>query len=156
MFSKHSKTKFQEKWNDIPDANGHLIKLWCLPSKDPYVINCKLCPHAEINVSNNGFSSIKQHSKSARHTAKANTLFGNNSKDTHGTKPVTDFFPTAPLPGGSKQNSNDLNELRVPSPPATLSDELTIPSPPEKQTIVAIPEQVAKAECLWALKCGGS
>ena len=61
---KHE-TKFNDRWLDEIDGNGHKLRLWCSKGKTDTTVYCFVCKKT-IQCENAGFAQVLQHSEKSK------------------------------------------------------------------------------------------
>ena len=166
----HSKTKFNISWLKKKDSNGHLLEWWCKPhDSDKFKAVCKLYDK-EIEVANNGCSALMQHGKQKVHKQKAIVWNISEIAKTSKQVVVASMSTSEPKPSdvvewegdkretiegheGSKQTSfkhffmktvKDADKGQSSLPDTSKADH--------REETMGLPDQICKAEALWALK----
>ena len=166
----HSKTKFNVSWLKKKDSNGHLLEWWCKSHDcDKFKAVCKLCDK-EMQVANNGCFALMQHAKQNMHkqkavvqniTEKAKTskqvvvasTSTSESKPSDVIEQEDNHRETIEGHEGSKQVSikhffmktvKDADKGQSSLPDTSKADH--------REETMSLPDQICKAEVLWALK----
>ncbi|PFX13024.1 hypothetical protein AWC38_SpisGene22936 [Stylophora pistillata] len=127
---KHQ-TKFNDRWLDEIDGNGHKLRLWCSKGKTDTTAYCFLCKKT-IQCGNAGFAQVLQHSeKSKTHIRLANIACSDSQtkiafKTIHNSSSI------------ESQASSEVSEI--------------IPVPVRNICVTSKKDDTTKAEIIWAAK----
>jgi len=127
---KHQ-TKFNDRWLDEIDGNGHKLRLWCSKGKTDTTAYCFVCKKT-IQCGNAGFAQVLQHSeKSKTHIRLANIACSDSQtkiafKTIHNSSSI------------ESQASSEVSEI--------------IPVPVRNICVTSKKDDTTKAEIIWAAK----
>ena len=166
----HSKTKFNISWLKKKDSNGHLLEWWCKShDSDKFKAVCKLCDK-EIQVANNGCFALMQHAKQNMHKQKAVVRNISEKAKTSKQVVVASTSTSEPKPSDVTEQEDDQRETieghegsKQPSIKhffmKTVKDadkgQSSLPDTSKadhREETMSLPDQICKAEALWALK----
>ena len=124
-------TKFNDRWLDETDGNGHKLRSWCSKGKSDTTAFCFLCKKT-IQCGNAGFAQVLQHSeKSSTHIRLAKIACSDSQ-----TKIAFKII----------QNSSSIESQ------GTLEVSETIPVPVRNICFTSKKDDTTKAEIIWAAK----
>ena len=166
----HSKTKFNNSWLKKKDSNGHLLEWWCKShDSDKFKAVCKLCDK-EIQVANNGCFALMQYAKQIIHKQKA--VMQNISEEAKTSKQVVvvSTSTSEPKPSDVTEHEGDQRETigghegskqplikhffmkTVRDTDKGQSSLLDKSKADHGEETMSLPDQICKAEAIWALK----
>lgn len=130
----HSKTKFQKRWLNEKDGNGHELNVWCVETKDPFIARCKWCDKF-VRCDGQGCKQLIQHASGAKHKQKLGLLVDKRQSLLAPVRPKDSISLQPTHVSASGLASFDVHDEKKVSIQLVTNDDLK-----------------TKAEILWALK----